>query len=165
MALLVFASLTPTVDGPPQVGGPFLPAPAGRAAGRDAGQDFTVAGATVRVLSVARSRHAPRPPPLRTLGLLLALALAACGSAHRDRGFDLGSVVSGRVAFRCDDNRRFTVAFEQGGRYATASARRTAATTCGRGRPEPSSYHSDDGVAQLDLNGDRAHLQIKNGRD
>jgi hypothetical protein len=64
-------------------------------------------------------RHAP--PPLRTLGLLLALALAACGSAHRDRGFDLGSVVSGRVAFRCDDNRRFTVAFEQGGRYATVN--------------------------------------------
>jgi len=107
-------------------------------------------------------RHAP--PPLRTLGLLLALVLAACGSAHRDRGFDLGSVVSGRVAFRCDDNRRFTVAFEQGGRYATVNT--TDRSYYLRAEDDQGrSYHSDDGVAQLDLNGDHAHLQIKNGRD
>src|SRR3954447_7908466 len=108
-------------------------------------------------------RHAP--PPLRTLGLLLAVALAACGSAHRDRGFDLGSVVSGRVAFRCDDNRRFTVAFEQGGRYATVNTTDRSYYLAAEGDQNRSSYRSDDGVAQLDLNGDRAHLQIKNGRD
>jgi hypothetical protein len=108
-------------------------------------------------------RHAP--PPLRTLGLLLALALAACGSARRDHGFDLGSVVSGRVAFRCDDNRRFTVAFEQGGRYATVNTTDRSYYLAAEGDQNRSSYRSDDGVAQLDLNGDRAHLQIKNGRD
>jgi hypothetical protein len=102
------------------------------------------------------------PPFLGTLGLL-AVALAACaGPAHRDR--DPGGIVSGRVAFRCDDNRRFTVAFERGGRYATVNT--TDRTYDLRAEEDGGrSYRSDDGNAQLDLNGDRAHLQIKNGRD
>lgn len=103
------------------------------------------------------------PLPLGTLALLAA-ALAACaGPAHRDRG--PAGVVSGRVAFRCADNRRFTVAFEGGGRYATVNTADRSYDLRAQGDGEGRSYRSDDGNAQLDLNGDRAHLQIKNGRD
>ena len=108
-------------------------------------------------------RHAP--PFLGTLGLLLAVALAACGgSARRDRGYDLGSVVSGRVAFRCAGNRRFTVAFERGGRYATVNTADRSydlRALDDRGR----SYRSEDGDAQLDLDGNRARLRIRSGPD
>jgi hypothetical protein len=108
-------------------------------------------------------RHAP--PPFRALGLLLAVALAACGgSARRDRGYDLGSVVSGRVAFRCAGNRRFTVAFEQGGRYATVN---TADRSYDLRALDDQGhvYRSADGEAQLDLNGNRARLRIRGEHD
>ena len=125
-------------------------------------------------------RHTP--PFARALGpLLLAVALAACAeSDRRDRDYGgsglggvLGDILGGRggpfgerVAYRCDDDRRFTVAFERGGRYATVNTEDhsydlRAEDDRGRSR----SYRSDDGDVRLELDRDRAYLRVKDERD
>jgi hypothetical protein len=117
--------------------------------------------------------------------LLLAAALAACADHERggrdygrgDSGLGgvLGDLLGGRggyggglfgdrVAFRCDDDRRFTVAFERDGRYATVNTEdRSYDLRAEDDRGRSRSYRSDDGDVQLDL--DRAYLRIKDGRD
>jgi hypothetical protein len=102
--------------------------------------------------------------PLPVLALLLAVALAACaGSGRHDRDYG-GGYYGDRVAFRCDDNRRFTVAFERNGRHVTVNTEDhsydlRAEDDQGRG------YGSDQGDVRLELDRDRAYLRVRDEPD
>jgi hypothetical protein len=137
-------------------------------------------------------RHARSPA--RVLGpLLLAAALAACAESDRGGrdyggrdyggGYGLGGILgdilgggrggyggglfgADRVAFRCDDDRRFTVALDRDGRYATVNTEdRSYDLRAEDDRGRSRSYRSDNGDVQLDLDRDQAYLRIKDGRD
>jgi hypothetical protein len=111
--------------------------------------------------------------------LTLVVVLTGCASSDRDRdrnrdqggGLDdlLGGIFGGggeRVAYRCDDDRRFTVSFDRRGRYASVYTRsRTYELRATDDTGDHREYRGEGGDVRLEVDGDRAELSIDGEQD
>ena len=105
--------------------------------------------------------------------LPLVVVLAGCASSDRDRGGSLDDLLGGifggggeRVAYRCDDDRRFTVSFDRRGRYASVYTRsRTYELRATDDTGDHREYRGEGGDVRLEVDGDRAELSIDGEQD
>lgn len=109
--------------------------------------------------------------------LTLVVVLTGCASSDRDRNRDqggglddlLGGIFGGggeRVAYRCDDDRRFTVSFDRRGRYASVYTRsRTYELRATDDTGDHREYRGEGGDVRLEVDGDRAELSIDGEQD